>query len=102
MSNVDIEIYMTNLVKFFDKNPEQLKILIGDNDSNIFFQKIRKIVETNEKDEKELAPTRKQMIEIILEVQKNATVKKLDRLQKIARDNHTAQASRHYFWDTHA
>ena len=79
MSNVDIEIYMTNLVKFFDKNPEQLKILIGDNDSNIFFQKIRKIVETNEKDEKELAPTRKQMIEIILEVQKNATVKKLDK-----------------------
>ena len=80
MSNVDIEIYMTNLVKFFDKNPEQLKILIGDNDSNIFFQKIRKIVETNEKDEKELAPTRKQMIEIILEVQKNATVKKLDKI----------------------
>ena len=70
MSNVDIEIYMTNLVKFFDKNPEQLKILIGDNDSNIFFQKIRKIVETNEKDEKELAPTRKQMIEIILEIKK--------------------------------
>ena len=93
MSNVDIEIYMTNLVKFFDKNPEQLKILIGDNDINIFFQKIRKIVETNEKDEKELAPTRKQMIEIILEVQKNATVKKLDKIVGTFMDHHMGKIS---------
>jgi hypothetical protein len=37
MSNVDIEIYMANLVKFFDNNPEQLKILIGDIDGDVFF-----------------------------------------------------------------
>ena len=79
MSNVDIEIYMANLVKFFDNNPEQLKILIGDNDSNIFFKKIRKIVETNEKDEKELAPTRKQMIEIILEIKKGPDKKNIEK-----------------------
>ena len=93
MSNVDIEIYMTNLVKFFDKNPEQLKILIGDNDSNIFFQKIRKIVETNEKDEKELAPTRKQMIEIILEITKGPDKKNIEKNVTLFMDHHMGKIS---------
>ena len=93
MSNVDIEIYMTNLVKFFDKNPEQLKILIGDNDSNIFFQKIRKIVETNEKDEKELAPTRKQMIEIILEIKKGPDKKNIEKKLTLFMDHHMGKIS---------
>ena len=30
MGNVDIEIYMNNFVGFFKKNPDQLKILIGE------------------------------------------------------------------------
>ena len=93
MSNVDIEIYMTNLVKFFDKNPEQLKILIGDNDSNIFFQKIRKIVETNEKDEKELAPTRKQMIEIFLEIKKGPDKKNIEKNVTLFMDHHMGKIS---------
>jgi hypothetical protein len=93
MSNVDIEIYMANLVKFFDNNPEQLKILIGDNDSNIFFKKIRKIVETNEKDEKELAPTRKQMIEIILEIKKGPDKKNIEKNVTLFMDHHMGKIS---------
>ena len=93
MSNVDIEIYMTNLVKFFDKNPEQLKILIGDNDSNIFFQKIRKIVETNEKDEKELAPTRKQLIETILKIKKAPAKKNIEKNVTLFMDHHMGKIS---------
>ena len=30
MGNLDIEIYMTNFKGFFDKNPDQLRQLIGD------------------------------------------------------------------------
>jgi hypothetical protein len=69
MGNLDIEIYMTNFKGFFDKNPEQLKQLIGDIEPNKFFKGVRKIVELNSKDEeKPLEPTRKQLIELILDL----------------------------------
>lgn len=41
MGNVEIEIYMTNFVGFFKKNPDQLKILIGDFDGEKFYEKVR-------------------------------------------------------------
>ena len=30
MKNVDIEIYISNLINFFEKNPNDLLVLIGD------------------------------------------------------------------------
>ena len=36
MKNLDIEIYMTNFKGFFDKNPDQLKQLIGNIDPEKF------------------------------------------------------------------
>ena len=36
MGNVEVEIYMTNFVGFFKKNPDQLKILIGDFDDESY------------------------------------------------------------------
>jgi len=88
MSNVDIEIYMANLVKFFDNNPEQLKILIGDIDGDVFFQKVRNVCELNDKDEKELAPTRKQMIEIILEIKKGPDKKNIEKNVTLFMNHH--------------
>jgi hypothetical protein len=66
MMHVDIEIYMTNFKGFFEKNPEQLKQLIGNLDSDKFFSEIRKQVEKNVSNEKPLEPTRKQIIEILV------------------------------------
>jgi len=88
MSNVDIEIYIANLVKFFDNNPEQLKILIGDIDGDVFFQKVKNVCELNDKDEKELAPTRKQMIEIILEIKKGPDKKNIEKNVTLFMDHH--------------
>jgi|AACY02.1.fsa_nt_gi succinate dehydrogenase/fumarate reductase flavoprotein subunit len=93
MSNVDIEIYMANLVKFFDNNPEQLKILIGDIDGDVFFEKVRNVCELNDKDEKELAPTRKQMIEIILEIKKGPDKKNIEKNVTLFMDHHMGKIS---------
>jgi hypothetical protein len=69
MGNLEIEIYMTNFKGFFDKNPEQLKQLIGTIEPNKFFDGVRKIVEVNSKDEESaLEPTRKQLIGLILDL----------------------------------
>lgn len=72
MKNLDIEIYMTNFKGFFDKNPEQLKQLIGDIDPEKFYNGIREIVEENSKDsEQPLEPTRKQIIGLLVDLNIN-------------------------------
>jgi thioredoxin-related protein len=79
MKNLDIEIYMTNFKGFFDKNPDQLKQLIGDIDPEKFYNGIREIVEENSKeDEKPLEPTRKQIIGLLVDLNINTkNVKKV-------------------------
>jgi hypothetical protein len=79
MKNLDIEIYMTNFKGFFDKNPDQLKQLIGDINPEKFYNGIREIVEENSKeDEKPLEPTRKQIIGLLLDLNINTkNVKKV-------------------------
>jgi hypothetical protein len=79
MKNLDIEIYMTNFKGFFDKNPDQLKQLIGDISPEKFYNGIREIVEENSKeDEKPLEPTRKQIIGLLLDLNINTkNVKKV-------------------------
>jgi hypothetical protein len=65
--SVDIEIYMTQFKGFFDKNPEQLKMLIGDISPEKFFSGVRSIVtENSEKEDSPLEPTRKQILTLIV------------------------------------
>jgi hypothetical protein len=93
MNNVDIEIYMTTLVKFFTQNPDQLKLLIGDNDGSKFYQKIREIAEKNQKEEKEIAPTRNQMIQVILEIQNKVKKNTLNNVVSNFIDHHMGKIS---------
>lgn len=60
---------MKNFEGFFEKNPSQLKKLIGNNDPKKFYDGIRSIVESNAVDEsKQIEPTKKQIIDLILEI----------------------------------
>ena len=70
MGNVEIEIYMTNFIGFFKKNPDQLEILIGKLDSDVFYSKIRDLATENLEAEKEVAPTRQQMIDLLVSMNK--------------------------------
>ena len=79
MKNLDIEIYMTNFKGFFDKNPDQLKQLIGEIDPEKFYSGIREIVEENSKEnEKPIEPTKKQIIGLLVDLNINTkNVKKV-------------------------
>jgi len=67
--SVDIDIYMTQFKGFFDKNPEQLKRLVGDINPEKFFDGIRSIVEKNsQKEDAPLEPTRKQILTLIVDL----------------------------------
>lgn len=79
MSNLDIEIYMTNFEGFFSKNPDQLKDLIGKANSEDFFNGVRVILEKNsENPEKPLEPTKQQIIDLVLTL--NGVTKNIDKI----------------------
>ena len=79
--NVDVEIYLKQIFHFFDVNPDQLKILIGEMSKDKFYDKIKvKVYEHADKgDEVEL--TRKEMVDLIFELF-NETNKKEIKVKK--------------------
>jgi len=68
MSNVDVDIYMNNFIRFFEKNPDDLKSLIGDTDKKIFYEKVKLQIEENLKTGEGIELTQKQIIQICVEI----------------------------------
>lgn len=84
MKNIDIEIYITNLISFFDNNPNDLIDLIGSLQKEEFYDKLRKRSELNYKEGKDFVLTKEQIINIVLELKvPDLTPEKKDYLDKI-------------------
>jgi hypothetical protein len=66
MGNIDCEIYISQLVTFFENNPNDLMTLIGDVQKKQFFDKLREQCEKNSKNGGDHIISRDQMIEIVL------------------------------------
>ena len=67
--NVDAEIYIKQLIGFFDKNPEELKTLIGLMSKENFYQKIRdKVYSKVETQVENYILTKKEMGELIYQL----------------------------------
>jgi len=70
MSNVDIDIYISQIISFFEKNPNELFILIGDLDKDFFFKKIKEVAQENHDKGEDINLTRSQMIDIVVKMHK--------------------------------
>lgn len=68
MSNVDIEIYVSQLINFFENNPNDLIDLIGDVQKDEFYQKVREKCEENVKKGDDIVLTKDQIIDIVIEL----------------------------------
>lgn len=68
MGNVDVEIYLSQLINFFENNPNDLMELIGDVQKEEFYNKIRERCENNLKNGEEISLTRSQIVDIVLEL----------------------------------
>jgi len=80
MYNIDAEIYLNNLVGFFEKNPNDLIDLIGEMNKDLFYKKvIEKVYENADKGE-EIQLTQKQLIDIVVGMYDNA-VKKGEKIE---------------------
>jgi hypothetical protein len=68
MKNIDCEIYIKQVITFFENNPNDLMDLIGQVQKNEFYEKIRERCEKNVDEGKDYVLTRQQMIDIVLEL----------------------------------
>lgn len=64
--NVDVEIYMSNIIKFFKTNPNDLINLVPKEKEDEFYQKIREAATNNIDNGEDVTLTQKQMIGICL------------------------------------
>ena len=75
MKNVDIEIYVSQVITFFEKNPNDLIDLIGELKKNTFYKKIREKVYENAKKGDEITLTQQQLIDIVVGMYDDVTQK---------------------------
>jgi len=68
MKNVDIEIYISNLIKFFESNPNDLMSLVGELQKEEFYKKLREVSEDNFRNNQDYVLTRQQMVDIIIDL----------------------------------
>ena len=68
MSNVDVEIYVSQLINFFENNPNDLIDLIGDVQKDEFYKKVREKCEDNVNKGEDIVLTKDQIIDIVIEL----------------------------------
>ena len=69
--NVDVEIYMSSILKFFRENPEELINLIPLTKKDEFFVKFREVAIKNSEKGDEVSLTRQQLIDVCLDINGN-------------------------------
>lgn len=66
--SVEVEIYMSNIIKFFKQNERELLNLVPKNKEEEFYSKIREVASFNHKKGDEVSLTQKQMIDICVQI----------------------------------
>lgn len=69
--NIDVEIYIKNFINFFEKNPNELMELIGEDLKEVFYEKVKELCYKNLDAGLDLIPTRTQLIDIVVSLKKN-------------------------------
>ena len=78
MDRVDIDIYINQLVKFFESNPNDLMDLIGELDKDEFYTLLKEQATLNYDKGDDVSLTQDQIIDVVLKLKKkDITNKKL-------------------------
>jgi hypothetical protein len=68
MKNIDCEIYIKQLITFFENNPNDLIELIGKSQKKEFFDKLKDRCERNLLKGQDHVITRQQMVDIVIQL----------------------------------
>jgi hypothetical protein len=70
MSNIDVEIYMSQFINFFETNPNDLIDLIGDLNKQEFYDLVKSQCEKNKSQGDDVTLTQDQIIDIVIKLKK--------------------------------
>jgi len=68
MKNIDCEIYISQMITFFENNPGDFMDLVGDVQKEDFYKKIREQSIKNLEEGNDYALTKQQIIDIVVEL----------------------------------
>jgi hypothetical protein len=90
MKNVDAEIYLNQLITFFEKNPNDLIDLIGELKKTKFYKRIKEKVYENVENGLELILTQQQLIDIVVGMydETNKTIKPMEIKTPVIKTNY--------------
>jgi len=71
MKNMDVEIYISQFITFFEKNPNELISLIGQTDKDEFFGKVEAQCYKNLEKGEDVEITRNQILDILVDIHKD-------------------------------
>jgi hypothetical protein len=71
MKNVDVEIYISQFITFFDNNPNDLLQLIGDVLKEDFYERVKQQSLENHNNGEDVALTQKQIISIVVQLKES-------------------------------
>lgn len=83
MGNVDCEVYLRQLITFFENNPNDLMDLIGSVQKREFFDKLREQCEKNSKESDDHIITRQQMVDIVIRLKMPQIVSAEESIERI-------------------
>jgi hypothetical protein len=72
MKIIDVEIYISQFIDFFEKTPNDLLVLIGEVKKNEFYSKVKEQCVQNYKNNDDVTLTRQQIIDIVVEIKKDS------------------------------
>jgi hypothetical protein len=75
MKNFDVDVYVSQVIRFFETNPNELKLLIGGLNKDTFFSKVKEMSLKNSQNGDDPQLTRQQMIDIVLEMNKKFEIR---------------------------
>jgi hypothetical protein len=70
MSSIDIDIYMNQLINFFENNPNDLMDLIGELDKDEFYILLKEQATLNYDKGEDITLTQHQIIEVVVKLKK--------------------------------
>jgi hypothetical protein len=70
MNNLDVEIYISQLISFFENNPNDLIDLIGESDKDEFYDLVRQQCMSNYENGDDVTLTQHQIIGIVVKLKK--------------------------------
>lgn len=83
MGNVDCEVYLRQLITFFENNPNDLMGLIGSLQKEEFFDKLREQCEKNSQESDDHIITRQQMVDIVIQLKMPELVDNEESVERI-------------------